>query len=95
MKAAFYLFFLSSTLARMTDFLGGERRLSEYEQSGRELMHMHMQTTPLYGNQTGLEYYYATVYFGSKRQPQALIVDTGSSVAAVPCAELCSPGQCG
>ena len=58
-------------------------------------MHMHMQTTPLYGNQTGLEYYYATVFFGSQRQPQALIVDTGSAVAAIPCAELCTSGSCG
>jgi hypothetical protein len=46
-------------------FYGGERRLSTFGESGRDLMHMHMQTTPLYGNQTGLEYYYATVFFGS------------------------------
>ena len=43
-----------------------ERRLSV---SGRELAHWHIQSTPLYGNSTDLMYYYATVYFGSHRQP--------------------------
>ena len=41
-----------------------ERRLSA---EGRELAHMHMQSTPLYGNSTDLMYYYVTVYFGSHR----------------------------
>ena len=72
------------------EFKGAERRLSA---SGRNMTHAHLQTTPLYGNSTDLEYFYATVYLGSKRQPQALIVDTGSSVAAVPCAEYCT--NCG
>ena len=40
-------------------------------------------------------YYYITVYFGSHRQPQTLIVDTGSSVAAIPCKEYCKAGKCG
>jgi len=59
----------ASIVEASKQFLGGERRLSSLDNSGRELMHMHMQTTPLYGNQTGLEYYYATVYFGTQKQP--------------------------
>ena len=69
-----------------------ERRLSV---DGREMMHMHLHTTPLYGNSTDFMYYYITVYFGSHRQPQTLITDTGSSVAAIPCAEFCKSGKCG
>ena len=70
-----------------------ERRLSA---EGRELAHMHMQSTPLYGNSTDLMYYYVTVYFGSHRQAQTLIVDTGSSVACVPCKEYCiGSSNCG
>lgn len=73
--------------------LDGERRLSV---DGRELVHMHLQSTPLYGNSTDFMYFYITVYFGSHRQPQTLIVDTGSSVAAIPCQQLCqSGGSCG
>ena len=57
---------------------------------------MHLQSTPLYGNSTDFMYFYTTVYFGSHRQAQTLIVDTGSSVAAIPCKELCSTGgNCG
>ena len=40
-------------------------------------------------------YYYITVYFGTHRQPQTLITDTGSSVAAVPCKDYCKSGSCG
>lgn len=69
-----------------------ERRLSV---DGREMMHMHLHTTPLYGNSTDFMYYYITVYFGSHRQPQTLITDTGSSVAAIPCQEFCNQGKCG
>ena len=71
---------------------GNERRLAT---DGREMMHMHLQSTPLYGNSTDFMYYYVTMYFGSQRQPQTLIVDTGSSVAAIPCKELCAHGSCG
>lgn len=60
------------------------------------MMHMHLQSTPLYGNSTDFMYFYTTVYFGSHREPQTLIVDTGSSVAAIPCKELCNNGgKCG
>ena len=69
-----------------------ERRLSH---DGREIQHMHLLTTPLYGNSTDFMYYYITMFFGSHRQPQTLIVDTGSSVAAIPCKEFCSSGKCG
>lgn len=56
---------------------------------------MHLQSTPLYGNSTGLEYFYVTAFIGSHQYPQALILDTGSSVAAVPCREYCSDQSCG
>ena len=45
---------------------GNERRLAT---DGREMMHMHLQSTPLYGNSTDFMYYYVTMYFGSHRQP--------------------------
>jgi len=69
-----------------------ERRLSV---DGRELQHMHLHTTPMYGNSTDFMYYYVTMYFGTHRQPQTLITDTGSSVAAVPCEDYCLKGKCG
>lgn len=69
-----------------------ERRLGH---DGREIQHMHMHATPLFGNSTDFMYYYITMYFGTHRQPQTLIVDTGSSVAAIPCDELCTAGKCG
>lgn len=43
-----------------------ERRLSV---DGRDMVHMHLHTTPLYGNSTDFMYYYITAYFGSHRQP--------------------------
>ena len=61
----------------------------------QELYPTRLQTSPLYGNSTDLEYYYVIVYVGSKRHPQALIVDTGSSVAAIPCAEYRTAKSCG
>ena len=70
-----------------------ERRLAA---DGQEMLHMYLFTTPLYGNSTDFMYYYITMYFGSHMQPQTLIVDTGSSVAAIPCKEFCEDGgKCG
>lgn len=66
-----------------------------HSEQRRSLNHVHLQTSPLYGNSTDLEYFYVTVYVGSQRHPQALIVDTGSSLAAIPCAEYCSAATCG
>lgn len=56
---------------------------------------MHLQTTSLYGNSTDLEYFYVQATLGSHRQPQALILDTGSSLAAVPCLDFCTEASCG
>ena len=56
---------------------------------------MHLQGTPLYGNSTDFMYFYVTIYVGSHRQPQQLIIDTGSSVAAIPCQEFCTSKSCG
>lgn len=47
-----------------TDMMVNERRLSV---DGRSMTHMHLQSTPLYGNSTDFMYYYITVYFGSQR----------------------------
>lgn len=56
----------------------------------RDLYHVEIQQTALFGNSTHLQYFYASVHIGSQRQEQALIVDTGSSIAALPCADYCS-----
>ena len=69
-----------------------ERRLSH---DGRAIQHMHLYNTPMYGNSTDFMYYYITMYFGTHQQPQTLIVDTGSSVAAIPCKHFCEMGKCG
>lgn len=47
---------------------------------------------PIYGN-ASLGYYYVNIYIGSPDpQPQSVIIDTGSGILAVPCAN-CK--QCG
>lgn len=100
-KSGFFLVVLLITLAvgaygqqetPMAQLGSNERRLSV---DGREIVHMHLHTTPLYGNSTDFMYYYITMYFGSHRQAQTLIVDTGSSVAAIPCKKFCSASSCG
>lgn len=40
-----------------------------------------------------MQYFYANVYVGSNRQPQSLIIDTGSGIAAFPCDNYCE--SCG
>ena len=40
-----------------------ERRLVEHD--GRIIQHMHLHSTPLYGNSTDFMYYYITMYFGT------------------------------
>ena len=55
----------------------------------RVLLHTHLQSSPLYGNSTDLQYFYVNVYVGSQKQRQALIVDTGSGIAAFPCQNSC------
>ena len=59
----------------------------------RKLYHVHLQSSPLYGNSTELQYFYVNVYVGSEKQPQSLIVDTGSGIAAFPCDNHCE--SCG
>lgn len=51
---------------------------------------MHIQSASMYGNSTDLQYFYADVFIGSHRQRQSLIIDTGSSIAAVPCNNYCT-----
>ena len=45
-----------------------------------------------YGDSFDLNYYYATLYIGSKKAPQTFILDTGSPTTSSPC-ELCE--KCG
>ena len=59
----------------------------------RRLYHTHLQSAPLYGNSTDLQYFYVDVYVGSQKHRQALIVDTGSGIAALPCEKYCQ--SCG
>ena len=61
--------------------------------TGRRLYHTHVHSAPLYGNSTDLEYFYVNVRVGSQQQEQALIVDTGSGIIAMPCAGYCT--SCG
>ena len=42
-----------------------------------------------------MQYFYVDVYFGSHRQREGLIIDTGSSIAAVPCDNYCTGSKCG
>ena len=65
------------------------------EDRGRSLKHMGLKTAQLAGNSTDLQYFYATIYVGSQKQRQFVIVDTGSSEAALPCKELCHFTNCG
>ena len=53
------------------------------------LHHTNLQSVSLQGNSTYLKYFYAKMYVGTHEHPQYLIVDTGSSVAAMPCKEIC------
>lgn len=54
--------------------------------SGRHLVHMHVESTDIYGNSTGLMYYFTNVYVGSHSNPstQSLILDTGSGITWFP-----------
>ncbi len=44
----------------------------------------HPITVRLYGD-SSLGYYYINLFFGSTLQKESLIVDTGSSITAIPC----------
>jgi hypothetical protein len=43
-----------------------------------------IKTVRLYGDST-LGYYYINLFFGSNLQKASLIVDTGSTITAIPC----------
>ena len=55
----------------------------------RNLLHLNVQSSQLYGNSSDLQYFYTNIYFGTNQQRESLIVDTGSSMAAVPCKNYC------
>lgn len=61
----------------------------------RNLVHVHLQSTQVFGNSTDLEYYYVDVYVGTHRQKQTLIVDTGSTLLAMPCKAYCTSDDYG
>lgn len=48
---------------------------------------------PLYGNTTYLKYYYINIYIGNPPKKQAVLIDTGSYLATVPCLPFCQ--DCG
>lgn len=56
----------------------------------RDLYHLEVMQSSLYGNSTHLQYFYVPVDVGSHKQTQTLILDTGSSIAAMPCKSFCS-----
>ena len=47
----------------------------------------------LYGNSTDIQYYFTEIEIGSPPIKQTLIIDTGSSLMAVPCLSQCQ--HCG
>ncbi len=51
------------------------------------------EMSQIYGNSTYLNYYYINVHIGTPPQSQALIIDTGSHLTAVPCLPHCK--DCG
>ncbi len=49
--------------------------------------------TQIFGNTSSLNYYYGEILIGEPPQRQSLILDTGSSLTAVPCQPYCK--HCG
>lgn len=47
----------------------------------------------IFGNSSSLNYYYVNIYIGNPPQKQAVIIDTGSHITAVPCQPYCK--SCG
>ena len=47
----------------------------------------------IHGNSSYLKYYYMNIYVGTPPQRQAVIIDTGSQITAVPCQPHCR--ECG
>ena len=82
--------FVAVVLLSISPILGFEQRLLS---DGRTLLHTHLQSSPMYGNSTDLQYFFVDVFVGSLQQRQALIVDTGSGVMAFPCQNHCQ--SCG
>ena len=88
-----WLAFVISLAISVQCFGGG---FDGIENRGRGLKHLPLiKNVPLYGNVTELQYFYATIYVGSQKHRQFVIVDTGSSEAALPCKELCNATSCG
>ena len=60
---------------------------SEVLKDGRNLVSIPLHVGEVYGNITGLMYYYTEVLVGSSKNAsrQALILDTGSHLTAFPC----------
>jgi hypothetical protein len=59
--------------------------------NGKHLVHMHMQSAPVYGNSTDLFYYYTDMYVGDYENlaKQSLIVNTGGYFTALQCKGAC------
>ena len=52
-----------------------------------------LNLSPIFGTSSSLNYYYVNIYIGPPSQKQAMIIDTGSHLTAVPCIPLCT--HCG
>jgi len=66
-----------------------EEEKIEIKQHNVNLNQPHVTTVRLYGDST-LGYYYVNLFFGSNYQKESLIVDTGSSITAIPCTSMIS-----
>jgi len=54
------------------------------------LSHAIFYKIPIFGNITNISYYYSYIFMGTPPQPQSVILDTGSSLVAVPCENYCA-----
>ena len=93
-----YFFFIFATLFVQSHqlFFQNQSWIENHSSSGkRNLMHIELQSSQLHGNSSSLRYFYVNAYFGSNKQPQSLIVDTGSYMTAVPCKQGCTAKTCG
>lgn len=55
----------------------------------QKLRLLEANSTVIFGNSSNLNYYFVNLYIGNPPKKQALIIDTGSQLTAVPCKPLC------
>lgn len=77
LSLVFFLTILSSVLSRQT-------QLSTVFQAPTKTAILPYHSIELHGN-FSLGYYYATIFLGTPAQKQSFIIDTGSTIFAIPC----------